>query len=683
MYIKFAIIFILIFTSFTQTTGQDCTELSCIATGALKQQYTTRVPQKCMEGYFWGGQSCQPCKPIQGGHYACTSYWGTGTLYCLSGWTILNGVCVNLPNGCLTYQLNQDQNAYVCGSCDTGFTLIAGVCVQNQECVTYSSTRYVCTQCQQGYYLNWDYIPDVSSASDNYYNYFGSFCNPCSIPSCANCPSANTCTQCKPGFFWSFSGLTSTSVTSGSGTCEKCLDNCINCTNNSNCTQCSDGYYANTVNGITTCSSCQPSTTCVKCSNSTTCTQCLSGYQLLNPTSCEKLYDGCTQMDTNKNCTSCQSNYILNAQSPKTCTPCGTGCATCQLNNNIATCTACQEFYYATKDSNGIVTCAECKSYPQSTGWLRCGGPNDNPSYTTVQATQCIDGYFLVNITTNNITTPTCIAAIPSSACLTLTTTSTNTNNVCATCVPNYSPYIDGTCLSCPPQQGAKTQLSSQCNKCSGSSTTNISCAGCSQRYFLQSANSAVSATCATCSASGGCLECQSNLNCTKCDVGYYKTGDSNNSVCQPCLKNCAVCTDSIKCTTCMDGYFAYTGSQTAQSACVACQFGCATCNNPGNSCQSCIDGYVLQSGGCVPLNQANCAVKLNSTTTTTIQTYNSNGCSICKYGFHMISNRCFQSVQPYAGFAYKQLSEQTVINDTPQFGFILTSIFIMLQFII
>ncbi|CAK59362.1 unnamed protein product (macronuclear) [Paramecium tetraurelia] len=658
----------------------DCTYLSCLATGAMKVGQSTRQAYQCMNGYYWAGQSCQPCQPIEGGFYQCTDYYQTGALTCSPGWTQLNGICVNMPDGCLSYSLNSNGNAYVCGKCDSGFSLIAGVCVENQGCTVYSSTRYVCTQCSAGYHLNWDYIPSVSSSSDYYYNYFDGFCSPCAIAGCQNCPSANTCTQCIGGYFWSFSGLTTGSATDGSGTCQRCLDYCTSCTNSTNCTSCADGYYISQVNGITTCASCLPSLTCTKCQNGTSCLACASGYQLIGQTTCQKLPDGCTQMDSNQNCTSCVSIYVLNTQTPKTCTPCGTGCASCTINSTTVSCTKCQEFYYAVKDGSGIVTCSACSSYPQSTGWLRCGGPQDTPSYTTVQVTQCVDGYFLVNITTNGVATPTCIAAVQIQACLTLTNTSTNSNNVCATCVKNFGAYEGGTCLSCPPQAGAKTQLSSQCNKCGGSSSTPISCTGCSQKYFLQAASSASSATCATCSASGGCLECSSNTTCTKCNTGYYLSG----AACQPCQTNCASCDNSTTCKACMDGYFQYSGIKTAQATCVACQFGCATCASPGQVCLTCIDGYVFQQGGCVPLNQANCALKLSSTLSTD-KPYSSSGCSICKYGFHMIQNRCFQSVQPYAGYAYGQTTNVSTDlnykNDTIVYAQLLVASFIMLVF--
>jgi hypothetical protein len=73
-------------------------------------------------------------------------------------------LCLDLPDGCATYSLNSASNAYVCGTCLAGYTLMAGVCVSNQNCKTFSSTRYLCTECNSGYYLNWNFIPSGNKA---------------------------------------------------------------------------------------------------------------------------------------------------------------------------------------------------------------------------------------------------------------------------------------------------------------------------------------------------------------------------------------------------------------------------------------------------------------------------------------------------------------------------------------
>ncbi|CAD8106436.1 unnamed protein product [Paramecium primaurelia] len=340
MNIKIVIISILILTTFTQTTGQDCTQLSCIATGALKQEYTSRVPYKCMEGYYWGGQSCQPCKPIQGGHYACTSYWGTGTLYCLPGWIILNGVCVNMPNGCLTYQLNKDQNAYICGSCDSGFTLIAGVCVENQQCVTYSSTRYVknlncltctangdnsglqCTSCQSGY---------VIDSTNNVCVACSSGCTKCTlIAATQNTQQSTSCSNCNDGNY----------LDNITGRCFACPYDCKTCDTRYTCSTCKDGYYLKqsqtTLNAkqytFKPCYPCQSN--CATCTgpNGNVCLSCSSGYVMQNG-GCVNLqqtilndqnkynYANCYQLDPNNSgCLNCQAGFYLDAQ--KVCQEC-------------------------------------------------------------------------------------------------------------------------------------------------------------------------------------------------------------------------------------------------------------------------------------------------------------------------------------------------------------------------
>ncbi|CAD8161705.1 unnamed protein product [Paramecium pentaurelia] len=60
--------------------------------------------------------------------------------------------------------------------------------------------------------------------------------------------------------------------------------------------------------------------------------------------------------------------------------------------------------------------------------------------------------------------------------------------------------------------------------------TSNITYDFCTHKFFLQAANSKISAICSTISAGGGFLECQSSSNCTKYDIVRIRLGDSSNN---------------------------------------------------------------------------------------------------------------------------------------------------------
>ncbi|CAD8195721.1 unnamed protein product [Paramecium pentaurelia] len=653
----------------------------CVTYGANIVIQTTRTNSLCRNGYYWNNQACMPCKnadQVVGGYYTCSAYYEGTSLTCISGYTLINGVCVQIPLGCTAYGLNQNSDAYVCTACTSDYTLKAGVCINNRYCSSWDDNA-VCTSCQTGYFLNWDLKFATISANLNnqsdwintwqtYYKFPGeSFCSVCSqtMANCKSCNSAYTCSQCNDGYYWQQS-ISSTQLTSSNaqfaGSCVSCLTsgNCSTC-QGSSCTQCKTGYYptkdtTNTV--ILSCNLCPNG--CSTCTSSTFCTDCYASFykytdNLCYPLNkCASINTQLTTIPTTPKCSSCIAGYALDPSGTGICYQCG-NCDSCTIPSGQQTaslqtsCTTCWDTYYGIKDTNGIVTCKPCTQASDS--FLRCQGPVENSSLTGVVPTQCQDGYYLYTLPASG-TTQAQVVCVPSNQtqqCVTIVATSA-TQYTCATCTIQTKLYTNSQCLAC--DAGLTNTLPQGCTACTGSPTNSIACSACAVNYYF---STGTTTTCTACDVN--CLQCAAGPTCTKCAITYYVSGGG----CTQCgVANCATCNAQTpsSCQVCLDGYFLSsinTGTATT-SYCLKCPFECATCSAPGQVCNSCISGYVLQNGGCVTLSSANCAEGY-TTSTLTNQQYptTQNGCAICKYGFYNFEKRCLQSVQPYAGAVYVQ----------------------------
>ncbi|CAD8122382.1 unnamed protein product [Paramecium sonneborni] len=652
------------------------TGYGCITYGANTFVQSTRTNSLCRNGFYWNNQACMPCKNADNdisGYYTCSSYYGSTSLTCNTGFTLINGVCVQIPVGCTSYSLNSNSDAYVCTACTSDYTLKAGVCINNQYCSSWDENA-VCLSCQTKYFLNWDLKFTPSNSSSNSTIWFGtwqqyylmpgqSFCSLCTqtMPNCKSCNSPYTCSQCNDGFYWQQS-VSSTPLSSSNaqfaGSCVSCLSggNCATC-QGSTCTQCLPGFYAskdNTQTIIQSCNSCPVG--CSSCTSLSTCNDCYPSYfkygDLCYPMlKCSSINLQLTQAGSNPKCSACVAGYALDSTSG-ICYQCN-NCDSCtvppgQQTASVQTsCSTCRDTYYGVKDGNGIVTCKQCTQASDS--FLRCQGPVENSSLTAVVPTQCQDGYYLYTLPASGTTAAQviCVPSTQSLQCVTIVATS-GTQYTCASCTTQTNLYNNTLCLAC--DASITNSLPQGCSACTGSPSNSITCSACQVNYFF---STGTAATCTACDSQ--CIQCGSGPTCSRCVNGYYVSGGG----CTQCgVSNCATCTaDSPNsCQVCNNGYFLSsinTGTQTT-SYCLACPFECATCSAPGQVCNSCISGYVLSNGGCISLSQANCAEGYPTSTSQNQQTPSTqSGCAICKYGFYNFQKRCLQSVQPYAGAVY------------------------------
>ncbi|KAL4461650.1 hypothetical protein ABPG74_016274 [Tetrahymena malaccensis] len=112
------------------------------------------------------------------------------------------------------------------------------------------------------------------------------------------------------------------------------------------------------------------------------------------------------------------------------------------------------------------------------------------------------------------------------------------------------------------------------------------------------------------------CQSCDPNNVCLQCTNGYYISEQNvcnSNKQCQPCHISCQTCDGllNINCITCANAYFIQTNkicvpncdqnqyadtiNNISQKYCKQCQILCKSCSN-GTTCDSCIDGYTLDS---------------------------------------------------------------------------------------
>ncbi|KAM3143706.1 hypothetical protein pb186bvf_004202 [Paramecium bursaria] len=580
-------------TTTTPTTTSTTTTYSTVGIAGVQ---STRVTQLCSNGYFWAGQSCFQCQSISNGYCSCSALGGCTTVTCNTGYASSGGNNCNLQcdPGCAN--CTTGQGAVICSSCNSGYSMLGNVCVKNQGCQTFSATTGVCTSCQQGYYLNINLIQTSFNSGQFYFQNLPSFCSLCTLQNCSNCSSSTTCATCNQGYYW-------VPALAG-GSCQTCTTACISCTSSGICQTCANGYYlvpitAGSAATSPTCATC--GSNCSICTSGTACTTCATGYQL---------YQG-------------------------TCYQCPANCSQCAFVNTTSsqlTCNACQDTYYLVA-SNSIQTCTSCSS--TNNQWVRCAGTLDSPSQTTLQATQCVAGFFLATVSGVN----SCVQYQTPNTCLTISTTTTPNSQICQTCLSPYQLTSPGTCQLCS---------ISNCSSCSVNTGTNAStipflCSTCSSGYYYVTASN----TCAQCT--GGCQTCSATA-CTTCLSGYMLASGS----CTPCGTGCISCSDADICTQCQAGYYQFTqtsGTTVISQACYSCPQGCNTCDPEGQYCLSCLTGYLLNNQGCTNIANDFCYQP------------GANGCTTCDYGFYLLDGACYECINPYAGTVCRQVSTNTTTN--------------------
>ncbi|CAD8092786.1 unnamed protein product [Paramecium primaurelia] len=620
-------------------------------TVAQSQPATTGL---CLNGFGWNGQLCIPCMQVKNGYCTCTKYGGCDTKVCDSSLTncqvLTNGqnsYILLRATGCNNYAWGDSNTSVICTQCSSGYFMVAGICVQPNNCAQMNLVTGTCDTCVDGYYFTQNFQLQTLQSWDYYQNINQVICNKC-LDNCKICTSGYTCVQCMDQYYWSptqsKSALSSTPNDSNAGQCLACNVNipfCIKCQNSTTCDKCLDGYYYTAPSDSTTkgtCTKCMSN--CLLCQNADTCDTCdtVNNYiylQANNQNSCALCTSitGCKTCSTQSGqltCTACQSGYVFDSQnvckqcdvncasnscsytndqvqcsnciatfvlkSNTSCNSCGTGCSSCSYSDQAQTkitCGQCFDNYY--KDDNSV--CQLCSSSIAS-----CQKCNYNSQNTpSVTCTQCSSTTKLTNDSQKCLSAP--------SNCLDFSVTSSANPSTCNTCADTY--YLDsGSCISC-------TTANASYLRCSKSNNT-ITVIQCQNGYFLLS-GSCVSAkdantqatnlslqTCQTIASGSQCATLTGT--CDTCVDGYYFTQNFqlqtlqswdyyqniNQVICNKCLNNCKICTSGYTCVQCMDQYYwSPTQSKSALSStpndsnagqCLACNVNIPFCIKCQNS---------------------------------------------------------------------------------------------------
>ncbi|EDR27922.1 protein serine/threonine kinase, putative [Entamoeba dispar SAW760] len=253
------------------------------------------------------------------------------------------------------------------------------------------------------------------------------------------------------------------------------------------------------------------------------------------------------------------------------CYKCKRGCEACDEEYH---CTKCNSGYWLRKYSFEVSLCEKCP-----TGCFECSSPT--------QCSSCSKGYYLDNGMCYQ-------CPIGCSSC--------SGPDSCITCERNYGIVVYSGYSWCSP-------------------CTTIRCSSCQVGTYLSNG------LCSACP--NECMTCNTFNECTRCKDGYYL----ENGKCLHCankLKGCTSCdiTGSI-CYECTTRY------RLSQGLCIGCPTesgeGVDMCNNKGwqTICQY---GYADPYGGCEKCNGGDACLTC---------TYKENTCQSCKDGYYLNSNKC------------------------------------------
>ena len=324
----------------------------------------------------------------------------------------------------------------------------------------------------------------------------------------------------------------------------------------------------------------------------------------------------CTFCDfTTGLCLTCTIGYYMEPTS-KICTPCATGCATCN-GASASNCFNLKSGYYYSTPYSAISACGDINC-----NYCITGG--------TSQCKFCKIGY---NLTTTN----TCVIA--DQYCQSKKSSTDHTVSSwkdCAECIPNYFLYDyaslsslgsfpDFSCLQCP----------DHCAVCSNF----VACIQCEDGYYSTTSTPYTS-----------CTKCPDNYkSCTSgsanflvCNKGYYIISDGASQKCKQCQATCQNdgcgdgttpdrgCKTSAKCNS---------GSYFESYQCEECPVGSSTCNS--SNALSCLPMFWINTtatpNSCISASRG-CTTDVDNTGCTacdSAKNYYLNGstCSECSVG--------------------------------------------------
>ena len=442
---------------------------------------------------------------------------------------------------------------------------------------------------------------------------------------------------------------------------------------------CGDGWYiAEDDDGKRTCREC--SSGCTHCRSASLCLKCASGWN--------RLTAGRDYREVTKCVRHCGKHYYLN-ETDRICLPCSKACSTCNgpTNSDCLSCQYprvlykrhCRNFEFCPKKlynlgQSCVANCTEVRGYYSDKTVMKC-----KPCIGTCASCfsdrfdaciECKQNFYMLN--------GSCRYDCPRG----YYKMKTSDGKICMPC--------DSKCThACADQDGscrAKSlisyqQVSSECPFGMYLESTDVvrrpTCVKhCRTGFYANQATQ----RCTKCQR--GCIECDSQRDCTRCKPPYFLNGTHCLSTCPrgyfkvkingfrrciPCASNCSSCTSLQYCSSCKQslvlaggrcqsqcpsGFHARHSKPPGVSRCVACHHTCRGCSGLGSSrCTSCANHFYLHSSRCslhCPSGHyrnfgsrtcdrchASCHACIGSSP---------NRCTACRRGQTLRSHQCFQS---------------------------------------
>ena len=367
--------------------------------------------------------------------------------------------------------------------------------------------------------------------------------------------------------------------------CVKCDDSmlwCLSCRGPGACTECKVGYYLD----YGYCKPCDH--TCKTCNNPNSCLEC-SGNHCRNASGvCDEpgeVYEGCIRCahDTNK-CIQCHAGYFFNAKT-FTCTKCKDNCYSCK---NETECEEPSSGYYLDKTTGEITRCVDTNCEICSTSKDTCD--------------ECIDGYTLNGSNGGSCTQcadRNCSECEPADTCIGCKKGYVLVGSRCSPCASNCEFCMDGAypapyrCINGACNLGYRFDpRTSYCMKCPE---------GCMLCHYDSDREETVCDRCNTTTDAITGPKIYGVLCSSSTEVSCSEDEFQENGACIRCelsILGCDTCSERYNCTKCQDGFYL------SGNICVACDSICDTCDGPGNNCKTCWNGRVLKGSTCVPANE-------------------------------------------------------------------------------
>ncbi|KAM3130506.1 hypothetical protein pb186bvf_017415 [Paramecium bursaria] len=563
-----------------------------------------------------------------------------------------DGLCKNCPFPCLACNSLQDCTICILDHmnpvlgkciCNQGYVLINQLCQQCDDyCLTCIDTQSNCVECID---VNMDlFTSPKCQCKFGYYQSSPKQCTQCIDPCetcfeigtfCLSCSKQNQflddnkC-RCLDGYaeVESLCQLCKLPCSTCAGPVTLCLT-CIDPIQQliSGSCICPSNYYYDTSFMCQICQlpclTCEQSDTfCIKCNDLmmelTNQNQCICkiGY-FQNNYKCEKCIEGCEYCSDNSTCILCYFNYMMNQQN--ICERCLEPCLTCETATHMCTSCLnpklkaidnvcqCQSQEYFLEDN-----CYPCSNYCYSCNSNSCTKCFDFNNLLLIDGyCQCEEGYIDNGSDCQicNSYCQTCQNDVNSCTQCFQTQNRYLKNNQC---VCNKGYYEEGIldCIQCTDFSGIDRKecdykncldgiytWGEQCDD--GNLIPRDGCTNCIIDKGYQCTNQILSPSiCQTCTLN--CADCDENLQCSKCDEGFYLLDQKCLiclNVCQTCdtfsgCRTCKYIKINGKCSTCDKkiGYFLDDESQKCISVC-------------GDGLQSdieqCDDGNQLNGDGC------------------------------------------------------------------------------------